>query len=763
MRRLTLVLTTVLATLALSILPASPAGASTPSRVSGYLVLVETPANLAVVATAQGPLLVRTTGPVPAPLGARVDVAGRALADGTLLARSFSRLGGASARVTTTAQYCGATATSVCLSLAGGVLVVRGATHLAHVVVGDALKVTFTPGAHPVLDHFSVTAPARAMMVVGRVAYSAARGVAVAAPGFVVRAVTPASLVIPASLRSGTWVDAVLTPGSTPHVVAIAPNAVTTAAATDAVAVHSGVVTVSGPVIGESATALVIQPGPGAAAVAVTRAASAAYGPVGCPALSVTATAIAGALTQLAAPLYCHVSAQPAQGIDVTGVVTASAAGQVTLNVSGASVTVAVPPGAPAVQVGQSLTLTASTGSDGLTGVSLNSAPVPGVGAPTHLTVSSTSSSLVLLWTAPAGATAITGYVVRYRTSATAPWSEATTGPVTSLTLPGVSGTLYWQVVAVTATGDGTWSSVNHPAATPQACPQGGTLVGNQCEVTTSYPATASSSPSGYTCPGGYTLSGTTCVETVSVAPTSGSTTYTCPSGTTISGATCVATTSYAATATPTYTCPSGATLSGSTCLSSEPAIASTTSQCPPGYTLSGSTCIESVPATYTETACSATMINNGNCANVPTSGYFEIGSCPGGGTYTGGAYQSGTCVSTTSPSTTTTYVCPGGYTLSGTTCSSVTTAVTITSYTCPQGGALSGPSCVVTTTTSATASPGLLTCPTGTTLSGSMCTSTTSVPATPASSGGSTSYTCPKGGTLSGTDCVTTRSYPAV
>ena len=103
---------------------------------------------------------------------------------------------------------------------------------------------------------------------------------------------------------------------------------------------------------------------------------------------------------------------------------------------------------------------------------------------------------------------------------------------------------------------------------------------------------------------------------------------------------------------------------------------------------------------------------------------------CPSGYTLSG----------TTCTKKTTTYTCPSGYTLSGTKCTKKTTT-----YSCPSGYTLSGTKCNKKTTT--------YSCPSGYTLSGTKCSKTTY------------SYTCPAGYTLSGTKCnkkVTTYSCPS-
>ena len=160
------------------------------------------------------------------------------------------------------------------------------------------------------------------------------------------------------------------------------------------------------------------------------------------------------------------------------------------------------------------------------------------------------------------------------------------------------------------------------------SCPDGGTLSGTTCTVadsTSTYTATSTNScPSGYhyylgdcvnnstgsvtnsrvttySCPNGGTLSGTTCTVTTSgrtYTATSWVSSYSCPSGGDLSNSTCVrgyyATGTYSATATTNYSCPDGGTLNTShycefTALSVVATI-SYSGTCPMYYTLNAIT-----------------------------------------------------------------------------------------------------------------------------------------------------------------------------
>ncbi len=119
------------------------------------------------------------------------------------------------------------------------------------------------------------------------------------------------------------------------------------------------------------------------------------------------------------------------------------------------------------------------------------------------------------------------------------------------------------------------------------SCPQGGTVSGSNCIVSSSY---AASYQSGYYyCPSGGSLSGSTCTVSSSYAASYQSAYYYCSSGWSLSGSTCYY--SYGASyQSGWYTCSSGYTLSGSSCTRTY--AASVSYSCPSGGVLSGTRCL---------------------------------------------------------------------------------------------------------------------------------------------------------------------------
>ena len=105
-------------------------------------------------------------------------------------------------------------------------------------------------------------------------------------------------------------------------------------------------------------------------------------------------------------------------------------------------------------------------------------------------------------------------------------------------------------------------------------------------------------------------------------------------------------------------------------------------------------------------------------------------------------------------------YTCPSGYDRDGDKCYksiSATAESETVSYTCPSGYTKNGTKCTKTETISATVSGGqtTYTCPSGYRKNGTKCTKTETISATV--SGGQTTYTCPSGYRKNGTKCTKT------
>ena len=223
---------------------------------------------------------------------------------------------------------------------------------------------------------------------------------------------------------------------------------------------------------------------------------------------------------------------------------------------------------------------------------------------------------------------------------------------------------------------------VSEVAKEPQySCPQGWTLQGTTCSITTTQPANVS-----YSCPGGGTLSGQTCTST-QPANISG---YTCPSGFSLSGTNCTRTLTQAASVSG-YSCPADYVLQGSTCVRTLQQSATPVYSCPAGYELSGQTCTStsSYAATPNYSCPAGSTLQGTACYTTQTQAASVSYSCPAGYTQSGNS-----CTQTTSYSATATYVCPSGFTLSGSTCSSTSSYGASASYSCPSGWTLSGTTC---------------------------------------------------------------------
>jgi RHS repeat-associated protein len=174
------------------------------------------------------------------------------------------------------------------------------------------------------------------------------------------------------------------------------------------------------------------------------------------------------------------------------------------------------------------------------------------------------------------------------------------------------------------------------------------------------------------------------------------------------------------------------------------------------GYTcatgvLSGSNCVTSttVGATPSYVCPSGYTLSGSTCYGTSTTsvGATPVYTCPSGMTL-----SNGSCVGNGSYGASPNYTCPSGYSLSGTTCYGTTTLAATPNYSCPTGMSLSGSTCIGTTTASADVS---YTCPAGMTRTGTTCYGVITSTATPV-------YTCPSGGTLTGTVCTTTTSGSA-
>ena len=271
--------------------------------------------------------------------------------------------------------------------------------------------------------------------------------------------------------------------------------------------------------------------------------------------------------------------------------------------------------------------------------------------------------------------------------------------------------------------------------ATPN-CASGYSWNGSTCAKSESTPATPN-------CPSGYAWNGSTCAKSESTAATPN-----CPSGYAWNGSTCAKSESTAATP----SCTSGYSWNGSTCAKTETAEATTA--CPSGFTLSydGQNCTRVVDSGPLTCPSGTSLVANpfvggyycyvGNgCSDCIWSGTQPYtNTCPTGYTGRAGTGWVGSdprryyCSRTQSAD----YVCPSGWTRSGTTCSRTLTQSP--TYSCPSGWTRSGSTCNRTLTQAPTYS-----CPSGWTRSGTTCNRTlTQAP----------SYSCPSGWTRSGSTC---------
>ena len=129
------------------------------------------------------------------------------------------------------------------------------------------------------------------------------------------------------------------------------------------------------------------------------------------------------------------------------------------------------------------------------------------------------------------------------------------------------------------------------------SCPNGGSLSGSKCYISSSYNATPHTT---YTCPNGGNLSGSTCYTSSSYNATP-HTSYGCPNGGTRDGNKCTITIN--ATQNTTYSCPSGYDRNGTECYKTYDATPSHGEGiyvCPNGGVLNGKKCVITVDATKT-------------------------------------------------------------------------------------------------------------------------------------------------------------------
>ena len=210
-------------------------------------------------------------------------------------------------------------------------------------------------------------------------------------------------------------------------------------------------------------------------------------------------------------------------------------------------------------------------------------------------------------------------------------------------------------------------------ATTNYTCPNGGTLSGTTCTITTN--ATATTSNGSYSCPNGGTLSGSTCTITTNATATTSNGSYSCPSGGTLSGSTCTITTNATYSGgTIAYTCPAGYTKIGSTCTiytTATSVVSEGSYSCPAGYTKDGTKC-------YVYSA--------------STPNYSYTYSCPSGYTKEGSSLTT-KCSKVISGSTS--YYCKNANeTLNGYKCY-YKIAGSIKGYSCPSGYEQSGNVCL--------------------------------------------------------------------
>ena len=303
----------------------------------------------------------------------------------------------------------------------------------------------------------------------------------------------------------------------------------------------------------------------------------------------------------------------------------------------------------------------------------------------------------------------------------------------------------------------------------------------DKCEVTkvTEYQfrKLVSGSHTKYSCPSGYTLKGTNCVKSVikdsksAISTKTDTKTYVKPAtlnkgDSTLKQLTTIVDTTVKTTDATNVPKTTTIDATANTSTSTIDATAKTTTDTKDATAKTTTSTKSATQQSYsctkykTETQCTTKYRQESYSCNCKTTIVHGVSTTTCDTCYKSVPYQSCKDVQVAYTGTCYKYVCPSGYTLSGTTCTKKTTT-----YTCPSGYTLSGTKCTKKTTT--------YSCPSGYTLSGTKCnkkTTTYSCPSGYTLSGTKCSkttysYTCPAGYTLSGTKCnkkVTTYSCPS-